>query len=384
LQVRYRVGRSLAPGGSYRTPAVYTYLMRAPLFSVDADTVPDTLQSLVPLWTDLVEASRDHRSESSLRADLDARPDREHARRLAGLLHTTLEPDDTSIALQAAWMASADRMAELAARTGNPAERRELERRALLTRENAVRGAYYSLTALTALRGRSDLMPAYGVGSNYGFHLLVFDWAYRVTRDGRFREAFLSLADEISAPEAEGGLQVTDASKPNFGGFTLNERARAQGSNNVDDQGIKLWALRVAYERTMNLQYRRSAELFIDHWIKVRALDQQFVGVSKFFDRYVQTGVAQQATPLGQSSLLIGLRAWADLHPTAARLYAEGLKYFTGRHPVDAIGITGALDGGRSCGPNVVHFGTGTEVGGTFLQAMTFDPARLKGRWPAR
>jgi hypothetical protein len=384
LQVRYRVGRSLAPGDTYRAPAVYSYLMRAPLFSADEDTVPDALQSLVPLWTDLVEASRDHRSEASLREALDARPDREHARRLARLLHTTLEPDDSSIALQAAWMASADRMAELAARAPDRADRGELERRVLLTRENALRGAYHSLTTLIALRSRSDLMPAYGIGSNYGFHLLVFDWAYRITRDARFREAFLLLADEISTSEAEGGLQVTDASKPNLGGYVLNDRARAQGSNNVDDQGIKLWALRVAYERTMNLQYRRSAELFIDHWIKVRAEDHQFFGTTKLFDRYVRTGAEQQTTPLGQSSLLIGLGAWADLHPTAARLHAEGLQNFTERHPVDAIGITGVLDGGRSCGPNVVHFGTGTEVGGAFLQAMTFDPARLKGRWPAR
>jgi hypothetical protein len=384
LQVRHRVGRMLSPGATYRSPSVYTYLMRAPLFSVDSDTVPDVLQSLLPLWTDLVEASRHHRSLASLRADFDARPDREQAGRLARLLHTALEPDDTSIALQAAWMAAADRMADLAAGASNPDERRELERRTLLVRENALRGAHDSLTTLTELRGRSDLMPSFGLGSNYGFHLLVFDWAYRMTGDARFRVALLSLADQISTPEARGGLQVADASKPNFGGFILNERARAQGSNNLDDQGIKLWALRVAYERTGRARYRRSAELFIDHWIKVRADDHQFFGITRLFDRYTRTGAEQQMTSLGHNSLLIGLAAWADLHPMAARLRAEGMKNLTERHPVDAIGTTGALEGSTSCGSNRVQFGTGTEVGGTFLLAMTFDPAWLRGRWPAR
>lgn len=368
LQVRYRVGRALAPGSTYRSPAVYTYLMRAPLFSADQDTVPDALQSLVPLWTDLVEAARD----------------RSNWARLAGRMHTTLEPDDASIVLQAAWMASADCMAELAAHASNPTEKRELERRALVTRENALRAAHDSLTTLTQLRARSDLMPTYGIGSNYGFHVLVFDWAYRITGDARFREALLSLADQLSAPEARGGLQIADPSKPNFGAYILNERARAQGANHLDDQGIKLWALRVAYERTMNQRYRSSAELFIDNWIKVRAEDHQFFGITKRFERYVETGAEQQTTPLGQNSLLIGLGAWADLHPVAARLHAAGLKNLTGRHPVDAIGTTGALDGGRSSGSNLIHFGTSTEVGGTFLLAMTFDPTWLKGRWPVR
>jgi hypothetical protein len=240
------------------------------------------------------------------------------------------------------------------------------------------------LTTLTALRGRSDLMPSYGIGSNYGFHVLVFDWAYRMTGETPFRAAFLSLADQISTPEANGGLQVMDPGKPSFGGYILNERARAQGSNHLDDQGIKLWALRVAYERTMNRRYRRSAELFIDHWIKVRADDHRYFGVTRLFDRYAETGAEQQMTPLGQSSLLIGLAAWADLHPPAARLYAEGLKNLTERHPVDAVGTSGALDGGTSGGSNLIDFGTSAEVGGTFLLAMTFDPAWLRGRWPAR
>lgn len=388
LQARYRIGKTLGHGATFRSPPVYTYLMRVPLFSADGDTVPDALQSLVPLWTDLVEASRKHRSEAALRAELAARPDRERAQLLAGLLHTTLEPDDTSIILQMAWMACADRLAELADAAHNDDnddndERRLLERRARLVRESAVRAAYDSLTAWTELRGRSDLMPSYGMGSNYGFHLLVFDWAYRTTGDTRFRDGVLALADQLSASEAAGGLQVTDPAKPNFGAYLLNERARAEGSNNLDDQGIKLWALRVAYERTLNPRYRRSAELFIDHWIKVRAEDHQFFGTTRLFERYVATGPDQQTTPLGQESLLIGLGAWADLHPTAARLRGEGLKYFAEPHPVDAVGLTGALDGGASGGPNVVEFATGAEVGGTFLLAMTFDPARLKGRWSA-
>jgi hypothetical protein len=384
LQIRYRAGATLVPGATYRSPDVYTYLMRAPLFSADGDTVPDELQSLAPLWTDLVEAARDSRSEAALRAELQRRPDRERAHRLEGLLHTALEPDDASIVMQAAWMESADLMSELAARATSVDEKRALEWRALEARQSALRGAAYSLLSLTELRGRSDLMPAYGIGSNYGFHVLVFDWAYRVTHDPRYRDAVLLLADRIAGSEAEGGLQITDPSKPNFGGYLLNEQARAQGSSHLDDQGIKLWALRVAYERTQSPRYRRSAELFIDHWLQIRADDHRFFGSSRLFDRYVVTGPDQQMTPLGQDSLLIGLRAWADLSARAAHLLAEGMKGLTERHPVDAIGTTGALDGGGSGGGNLVHFDTGTEVSGTLLLAMTFDAARLKGRWSVR
>ena len=384
LQIRYRANATLGPGAVYRSPDVYTYLMRAPLFSADGDTVPDELQSLVPIWTDLVEAARDSRSEAALRAELQRQPDRERAHRLEGLLHTALEPDDASIVMQAAWMESADLMSELAARATSVDERRALEWRALATRQGALRGAAYSLKSLTELRGRSDLMPAYGIGSNYGFHVLVFDWAYRATHDPRYRDAVLLLADRIAGSETEAGLQITDPSKPNFGGYLLNEQARAQGSSHLDDQGIKLWALRVAYERTLDPRYRRSAELFIDHWLQIRADDHRFFGTSKLFDHYVVTGPDQQMTPLGQDSLLIGLRAWADLSPRAARLHAEGMKALTERHPVDAIGTTGALDGGGSGGGNLVRFDTGTEVSGTLLLAMTFDAARLKGRWSVR
>jgi hypothetical protein len=384
LQLRYKVGRRLAPGAIYRSPSVYSYLMRAPLFSVDRDTVPDALQSLVPLWTELLEISKDFTTEAALRAHLAALPDRQRARRLEGLLHTSLEPDDASIAMQAAWIESADLMAELAARATDAGQRQELERRAELTRASALRGAAYSLTAMTQLRGRFDLMPAYGIRSNYGFHVLVFDWAYRMTGDTRYRDAMLSVAGQIASSEDRGGLQITDPSKANYGAYVLNELSRAQGSNNLDDQGVKLWALRVAYERTLDQRFRRSAELFIDQWIKVRAEDHRFFGTSKLFDRYVLTGPEQQMTPLGHYGLLVGLRAWADLHPRAAALYAEGLKSVTERHPVDAIGTTGALDGDRGGARDAVHFGTGAEVGGTFLMAMTFDAARLKGRWSVR
>ncbi len=360
LQVRYRVARPLAPGATHVGPPVYSYLMRAPLHSADADTVPDVLQSLAPLWTDLLQAPHHHR-----------------------LLHTTLEPDDASIALQAGWMAAADRLAELAAAAPDPDRRRELERRARLIRENALRGAEDSLTTATAQRGRSDLLPGYATGSNHGFHVLVFDWAYRMTGDTRFRTALLALADQIAAPAARGGLQVADPDKPNFGGYLLPERAGAQGASDLEDQGIKLWALRVAYQRTRDPRYRRSAELFIDHWIKIAAEDHRYFGITRLFDRYTETGPEQQMTPLGQSSLLIGLAAWADLHPPAARLRAEGLTYFTGPRPVDPVGITGVLDGGPLPGSNRIDFGTSADVGGTFLLALTFDPAWLIGRWPA-
>jgi hypothetical protein len=226
-------------------------------------------------------------------------------------------------------------------------------------------------------------MPAFGIMRYYGFHVPVFDWAYEETHDPRYREAMLYIADRIAASEEHDGLQVTNPSKPNYGAFVINEFSRAAGANNLDDQGVKLWALRIAFERTGDAKYRRSAALCIDHWVKIRPQDHLFYGISKLFDRYVPTGLDQQRTPYGHYSLMVGLKAWADSMPRARSLYEEGLLNATRRHLVHAVGLTGAYymtfpDEG------MVHFGTNAELGGTFLWALTFDATRWRGRWGAR
>lgn len=380
LELQYDVGRALGPGETQASPAIDSYTLWVPLFSADSDTVPDELQSLGPRWVELVEASARSSSLAALRRDLAELPDRARADRIESLLHTSIESDYAYTGMQAAWMEAADLFRDLSSTVKSREERSRHAERARRAREAALRGAEFSLRAMTHLRNRFDLMPAFGIMRYYGFHVFVFDWAYRETCDPRFRDAMTYMADRIARSERDGGLQVTDPAKPNYGGYVINEFSRAAGANNLDDQGIKLWALRLAFERTRDERYRRSAELCIDHWIKVRPSDHHFYGISKSFDRYVPTGLDQQRTPYGHYTLLIGLKSWSDLHARARELHARGLRNATERHLIHAVGVAGAYymvfpDEG------MVHFGTNAELGGTFLWALAFDARRLQGSW---
>jgi hypothetical protein len=381
LQFRYRVDRRLNAGESYASPPIYSYALKLPLFSADDDRVPDALQSMAPLWTELLDTARHFSSYSELTRHLDALPDRPKAQRLLGALHNSLEIDPASIAMQAAWAEAADALGMAARQTRDPDRRSELEGRARKLRDAALEGARYSSSALTHLRSRFDLMPAYGIDRNYGFHVLVFDWAQRQTGDPRYRDAMLFVADRIASSEQQGGLQITDASKPNYGAYNHDELLRARGANDLDDQGIKLWALRRAFDRTGDPRYRRSAELCIENWIKVRADDDLFFGTSKLFDRYVTTGVEQRRTALGHYALMVGLRAWAAHSARARELYARGLRNVTERHPVHAIATAGAI---AAAFPDerVVQFETDAEVAGMFLLALTLDTDRQPGILP--
>jgi hypothetical protein len=272
--------------------------------------------------------------------------------------------------MQAAWMATSDLLRDLLQSSTALKDRAEIEGRERVTRRAALRGAEFSLMAMTHLRNRFDLMPAYGIMRSYAFHVAVFDWAYRETCDSRYRDAMLYLCNQIASSDRTGGLQVTEPTRPNFGAYLINEQSRTSGENDLDDQGMKLWALRIAYDRTGDARYRRSAELFVDHWIKVRASDHTFLGTSKVFDRYEVTGVEQRATPLGHYALMRGLAAWADIHPRARELYEAGLKNATERHTIHTVGTTGVYEMGLTAdGP--ADFGTSAELAGMFLWALT-------------
>jgi hypothetical protein len=354
LELRYRVGRSLAPGATHASPPVYTYTLRAPLYSADDDGVPDAIQELGPRWAESIEATRAGLGGQTARS------------------HLSMTPDPASIALHVAWASAADLLRERTPLRADAAMKRRLGALAERARAAALRGAEYDLTLLTHLRNRTDLMPSYGTGRNYGFHVLLFDWAHRETGDPRYLDAMTYTADSIASGEARGGLQVTDPSKPNYGAFVQNERLRARGSNQLDDQGIKLWALRVAYDRTRDARYRRSAELAIDHFIQIRESDHLFYGTTKLLDRYVATGPAQQRTPLGHQALMVGLGAWSRHSSRARELYARGLLNATTCHPVHALGTTGPL-AGVFPDERAIHFDTDAELAGMFLLALTLD-----------
>jgi hypothetical protein len=78
--------------------------------------------------------------------------------------------------------------------------------------------------------------------------------------------------------------------------------------------------------------------------------------------------------------MMLGLRAWSDLHPRARALFERGLLYASERHQVHSLGPAGVYDmvfpdEGR------VNFATKADLGGIFLWAMTLSPGSLHGRW---
>jgi hypothetical protein len=379
LQVRYKVGADLAPGEVRRIPAAYAYVDWAPLFSADDDTIPDELQSLAPVWARLVATVKDDATDRDRERRLQALSDPE-GNRLRALLHNTLESDDGYASMQGSLMEAADLYRDLAGENIERNAAAEFARRASVLRSAALRGAEFTLRAMEQLRSRPDLMPAFGTTNQYGMHVLVFDWAYRETCDSRYRDAMLATADRIAASERSGGLQVADPDKPNYGAFVINEFSRDWGANDLDDQGAKLLALRIAYERTGDEKYERSARLFIDHWVKVRAGDHMFWGTSKRFDRYVAIGPDRHRMPNGHYSIMVGLRAWSDRSSRARELWAAGLENATSRHVVHALGTSGPYE---AVFPDegIVDLTANADVGGKFLWAMTFENDQVRGSW---
>src|SRR6478609_687433 len=154
LEARYALQVTLPPQQSYELPPALSYTLRAPLASVDGDGIPDQLQELAPLWTRLVagEAPATRAAQSSL------------------------DTDSGQAELVYSWILSAD----LLETSGASPAFSELGAR---LRQNALRGSNFALSTFNELRNRNDLLPSYANDHDYGFHLAIFDWAYRETCD---------------------------------------------------------------------------------------------------------------------------------------------------------------------------------------------------------
>jgi hypothetical protein len=103
--------------------------------------------------------------------------------------------------------------------------------------------------------------------------------------------------------------------------------------------------------------------------VQIRPDDDLFYGISGSFGQYVPTGVEQARTPFGHYALMVGLRAWADAHPRARALYDAGLRQATGRHPLHAVGATGAYAMALPA-EGVLQFDARADVGSMFLWAL--------------
>jgi hypothetical protein len=351
VEVRYQPEATLPSRRAYDLPEVFSYTLRAPLASVDGDAIPDQLQELAPLWTRIVAREA--------QVELHAPP--------------ALETDSGHAELVYSWILAADLLQSTAPTPQLAALATRLE-------QSALRGSAFALSAVSELRNQNDFLPTYASGHDYGFHLAIFDWAYRETCDVRYRDAFLSLADDLTRAETRGGLQISDPESPSYGGYLSTQQSRASGATRVGDQGIRLWALRIAYERTGAVKYRRSAELFLNHWLRLDSEAHSFTGTVLVEQRYRDAEVAQERSPLGHYSVLAGLKAWSDILPRARQLYAAGLGATIGRKLVHGVGLTGPR---RLIIPRagVADFSDDAELGGSFLWATTLEPSALGGRF---
>jgi hypothetical protein len=351
LEARYHAQTTLKPQQSYELPEVLSYTLRAPLFSADGDTIPDQLQELAPLWAQIVG----NPSQAGREAP------------------ASLETDSGHAALVYSWALAADLL-------GSVAANRDLATR---LRQSALRGSAFALSTVSELRNQNDWLPTYANGHDYGFNLAVFDWAYRETCDVRYRDALLSLADDLARPVTRGGLQVADPESPSYGGYLSTQQSRASGPTRVGDQGIRLWALRIAHERTGDPKYRRSAELFLDHWLRLDPQAHSFTGTVLVDQRHRDAGVREERSPVGHYAVLAGLKAWSDILPRARRLFLAGLSAATGRHVVHEVGLSGPH---RLIAPRegVADFSDEAQLGGSFLWATTLEPSRLRGRFAPR
>ncbi len=358
LEVGYDLNTTIEPHGSYTLPEVLSYTIRAPLQSVDGDVIPDQLQELAPLWTNLVSGAA------------------------TGFTSTAFETDSGQAALTYSWMLAANLLSEPGNELGAATGKSRFAELGGRLKQAALRAAQLELQTVTQLQNRRDLLPTYANGNDYGFHLATFDQAFRNTCDVRYRDAFLALADEIARPARGGGLQITDPHSPSYGGYLSTPQKSVEGVSRVGDQGVKLWALRIAYERTLDPRYLRSAELFMEHWVRVRPEDHLFTGTTRAFERYAPAGIGEERTPSGHYALLAGLKAWSDISPRARMLYANGLEQMTRRHGVHAVGISGPYQMiFRHEG--IADFGSSSELGGLLLWAATLNPRALQGRFPS-
>jgi hypothetical protein len=185
LEARYELKATLAPHENYALPAALTYTLHAPLASVDGDLIPDQLQELAPLWM--------RRVSGDTPADVSG--------------PSSLDTDSGHAELVYAWLSSAESLAS----NGPTPAFAELAGR--LSR-SALEAASFALDQFAELHNRNDLLPTYANGHEYGFHMAIFDWAYRRTCDLRYRDAFLTLANDLVRPARSNGLKFKYTRSP--------------------------------------------------------------------------------------------------------------------------------------------------------------------------
>ncbi len=217
----------------------------------------------------------------------------------------------------------------------NPSTQTDLRNRA---RDSALLAAQYALDVYNAMledvrNGRSN--PSYGIMRFYAYHVELFNWAYQVTNDSQWHNALVQLADGILA------LQVTDQADAKFGGIKQNE-GQFPGFL-LDDQGMKLWALRKAFDVTGDTRYRTAAQRVIENWLKLSSEDGLFEGLTRDYDasQDVLIGFNQQRTGYGQACMLYGLAHWSDVFSTAREKFLQGFQYFR-----DSDGFNGLTNHG--------------------------------------
>ncbi len=210
LEIRYQSPATLAPHQRYDLPQVLSYTLRAPLQSADGDAIPDQLQELAPLWARLVS----NQVEQGQRAA------------------SSLDTDSGHAALVYSWILAANLLRSSASQSAALVDR---------LRESALRGSSFALSSVSELRNQNDWLPTYANGHDYGFHLAIFDWAYRQTCDVRYRDAMLSLADDLARPEARGvcrsAILKTRATAATFRRNKLGRAARRRWAIRAFDSG---------------------------------------------------------------------------------------------------------------------------------------------------
>jgi len=332
IQICYSVNRDLKPEETYISPRVYNYVIWAPLTSSDSDQIPDEVQYIAPMWTEEIIDQK--------------------------VTFLSYETDYAYSGMFAGWIESAKTFKKI----GDEFNYKR-------TRDAALRGVEFALDKLREMRNRIDLMPSYGIMRYHGYNVFIFDWAYEETKNTKYLDELKCVADSITE------LQVTDPTKPNYGAFIINEFSIDSGANNLDDQGIKLWALRVAYDRTGDEKYKRSAEIFINNWIKFYKHNYHFYGITKDFEKYRETGLPAQRTPYGHFTLLFGLKNWIDISPKARELYNTGMLYavqIDERYRISPIGI-GGMRYMVMPREGEVNFDTNIETNAAFLRAIVFE-----------
>jgi len=308
---------------------------------------------------------------------------------------------------------------ELAEQETDPEKKSEYQRLAQEYGDAALKAAVFAKKVFDTSFGRKEFVPPYGIMRFYGYHAALYEWAYRyIQREGNAayerlinsspenseqRKWYESLIEEghfpkevqenwrisceklassahnlgeeerediyigMSKTEYENSwrgevyriadaivaLQELRKDLPNYGGFKQNEGPSVA---QLDDNGAKLWALRIAYDLAMeenNLlhsidstvrmkRYRKAAERNINNWIKVDE-NGQFWG---WRDPLRPESLDEQRTTYGQVNMLVGLAAWADTIPKARELFDLGIKHFQERHNyVHNVGL----------GPNMYH-----------------------------